>query len=182
MVRSRLHRPAHRAAHHQERQRSHRHPPDRKTDRDHATTPSALVGAARHRIKRNGPVDPEPFQLCRCAKAKVLLSRTDHNPKLRPVARPATIRVDLIGSNQCNALSIVAHGYTPVLGLCRRLIDTGINPATALHVYRGDTLCLIVRSVGQGARLEINGDGTGFRPRRQPDAASPMRLNGRGQQ
>ena len=41
-------------------------------------------------------------------------------------------------------------------------------------------LCLVVRSIGQAAALEINGDGTGFRPRRQPDAAPPMRLKRSG--
>jgi len=93
----------------------------------------------------------------------------------KPTAHPAQpawpVRAELIASHQCSASGIAAHGYTPVLGLCRKLIDSGINPATALHVYRGDTLCLIVRSIGAGARLEISGDGTGFRRLRQPDAA-----------
>jgi hypothetical protein len=35
-------------------------------------------------------------------------------------------------------------------------------------------LCLLVRSIGEAAELEINGDGTGFRRRRQPDAAPPI--------
>ena len=100
----------------------------------------------------------------------------------RPAAHPAQpwpVRAELVGSDQCSASRIVAHGYTPVLGLCRELVSIGINPATALHVYRGDLLCLVVRSIGDGAALEINGDGTGFRPLRQPDAAPPMRPNDR---
>jgi len=36
---------------------------------------------------------------------------------------------------------------------------------------------LIVRSIGEAAALEINGEGTGFRPRRQPDAGSPVAPN-----
>jgi hypothetical protein len=122
----------------------------------------------------------EPFKLFRCARAKVAVNRTDHNLKLRPAARPATIRAELIGSDTCRALNITVHGNAPVLALCRQLIETGIDPATALQAHRGGTLCLVVRSIGEAAALEINGDGTGFRPRRQPDAAPPMRLIGRG--
>jgi hypothetical protein len=44
-----------------------------------------------------------------------------------------------------------------------------------LWAYRGDTLALIVTSIGQGARLEVNARGTGFIPRRARRAASPMR-------
>jgi hypothetical protein len=35
-------------------------------------------------------------------------------------------------------------------------------------------LCLIVRSIGTAAALEINARGNGFRPRREADAASPI--------
>jgi hypothetical protein len=61
-----------------------------------------------------------------------------------------------------------------VLELCRRLLAAGYDPATLLLAYRGDMLCLIVRSIGEAAGLEINGDGTGFRRCRKPDAASPI--------
>jgi hypothetical protein len=74
----------------------------------------------------------------------------------------------------------VARGSAPVIALCRKLIDSGIDPATALHVYRGDILCLIVRSIGHAARLELNGHGTGFLPAPAGGTASPMRQNGRG--
>jgi len=33
-----------------------------------------------------------------------------------------------------------------------------------LTAYRGATLCLRVRSIGEGAALEIDGKGVGFRP------------------
>lgn len=88
------------------------------------------------------------------------------------------IRAALVGSQHCSALGIAAHSYAPVLNLCKLLVDTGINPATALHVYRGDMLCLIVRSIGTGARLEINAKGTGFIGRRAVRTAPPMPLNG----
>jgi hypothetical protein len=91
------------------------------------------------------------------------------------------IRAELTGDDTATALGITVHGHAPVLGLCRKLIDTGIDPATALHVYRGDMLCLIVRSIGQAARLELNGHGTGFLLSPEGGTAPPMRLNGRGQ-
>jgi hypothetical protein len=50
--------------------------------------------------------------------------------------------------------------------LCRQLIAAGLDPDRALEVYRGATLALTVRSIGEGARLEINPKGTGFAVRR----------------
>ena len=108
-----------------------------------------------------------------------MTTTNQHTAKLRAAARPAAIRAELIGSNACTALGLTVHGYAPVLASCRQLIDTGIDPATELHASRGDTLCLSVRSIGEAAALEMNGAGTGFRPAREPDAAPPMRRNGR---
>jgi hypothetical protein len=96
----------------------------------------------------------------------------DHHPA------QAQFFAELDGSDTCNACGIAGHGNAPVLDLCRRLVAAGFDPATPLKVYRGEILCLTVRSIGEGARLEINGEGSGFRPLRQPDAASPMRFGG----
>jgi hypothetical protein len=89
--------------------------------------------------------------------------------------RGGVIRADLIGSTTCSAVGIIANSPTPVQALCRRLVAAGHDPATPMHVYRGATLALTVRSIGEAAGLEIGGDGTSFRPRRKPDAASPVR-------
>ena len=108
------------------------------------------------------------------------MTTTDHHTaKLWPAARPATIRAKLIGSDACNALGIVAHGNTLVLASCRKLIDTGIDPATTLQAYRGDMLCLVVHSIGEAAGLRVNPHGTGFV---KADCACPTasRQNGRG--
>jgi len=109
-----------------------------------------------------------------------LLSKTDHIAKPRPAARSAPIRAALTGSDRCSALGIVARGNAPVLASCCKLIETGIDPETALHVYRGDMLCLTVHGIGEAARLEINSHGTGFIALRGRRTASPMRRNGRG--
>ncbi len=44
-----------------------------------------------------------------------------------------------------------------------------------MEVYRGATLALRIRSIGEAAGLEINAEGIGFRPARKPDAAPPVR-------
>ena len=80
------------------------------------------------------------------------------------------IVAQLSDSDTCTALGLTAQSTSPVLALCRQLVAAGHDPAQPLHVFRGNTLALIIRSIA--ARLEINGEGTGFRPRRQPDAGS----------
>jgi hypothetical protein len=74
------------------------------------------------------------------------------------------IRAELIGSDRCCAVGIVAHGTAPVLALCRALVTAGQDPNRPLHAYRSDVLCLCVRSVGEGARLTVEDDRHG-RPR-----------------
>jgi hypothetical protein len=90
------------------------------------------------------------------------------------------IRSELIGSDTCTALGVTAQGATPVLQLCRKLIEAGHDPAAAVHVFRGEVLALLVRSVGEAAGLEVNNKGTGFVPFRPVRAASPIRQNRRG--
>jgi hypothetical protein len=53
------------------------------------------------------------------------------------------------------------RSYAPVLALCRRLVDAGIDPATPLEVWRGGVLALTVRSIGAGAGLTVADDRLG---------------------
>jgi hypothetical protein len=89
--------------------------------------------------------------------------------------QPSPIRAELTGSSTCTALGLSVRANSPVLGLCRRLIEAGYDPATPLQAYRGDTLCLVIRSIGEAAALEINSAGTGFFRHRGARAASPVR-------
>jgi hypothetical protein len=84
------------------------------------------------------------------------------------------IRAELTGSDICAALGVTIRSTTPVLALCRRLIEAGHDPATQLEACRGSTLCLRVRSIGEAAALETNAKGTGFAPRRAVRAARPL--------
>jgi hypothetical protein len=87
------------------------------------------------------------------------------------------IRAELIGSNACSALGITARGHAPVLALCQLLIEAGHDPNRPLLAYRGDTLCLRVRSIAEGAALAVEDDRRGtprFRRRRaRGDGAAP---------
>jgi hypothetical protein len=90
----------------------------------------------------------------------------------------APIIAMLDGSHTCSALGVTARSPTPVLALCRRLLETGIDGDRPLHVYRGDVLALIVISVAQGAALEVNSAGTGFIARRERRAGPYVRKSG----
>lgn len=86
-----------------------------------------------------------------------------------------SVRAELIGDDTARADGIVGHGNCPILKLCRMLVDAGRDPATPLEAWRNDVLCLTVRSIGIGAKLELNADGTGFRRCRcQPDRGLPV--------
>jgi hypothetical protein len=77
------------------------------------------------------------------------------------VKSQAAIRADLLGDNTCTALGIVAEANTPVLAMCRKLIAAGHGPTTRLEAYRGNVLCLWVRSLGEAARLTVKAMGNG---------------------
>jgi hypothetical protein len=79
-----------------------------------------------------------------------------------PSSAIAAVRAELIGANCAIAPGIKAHSPSPVLALCRDLVEAGHDPATPLHAYRGDTLCLRIKSIGQAAQLEPSPTGIGF--------------------
>jgi hypothetical protein len=89
--------------------------------------------------------------------------------------KPATaLRAELIGDDQATALGIEAWSAAPVLDLRRKLVAAGHDPVSALHAYRGRTLSLIVRSIGETASLDvIDGRFQKWHPRK-PSVASPI--------
>ena len=75
--------------------------------------------------------------------------------------------------------------YAPVFDLCRGLVAAGFAPACPLEAWRGETLCLRVRSISEGAQLTVADDRHGTpRLRRQQGcpqryaAGSPVRQTG----
>lgn len=87
------------------------------------------------------------------------------------------LRAELVKDDTCIALGIKSTGQAPVISLCRKLIEAGHEPATPLHAYRGNTLAIRVRSIGEAANLELASGGT-FRAARKPHAAPPIRFRG----
>lgn len=73
------------------------------------------------------------------------------------------IRAEFSGSNRCEALGLVAVANAPALKLCRMLLAAGHDPESALHVYRGETLSLRIRTIREGAELMV----------KQPNHGSP---------
>jgi len=62
----------------------------------------------------------------------------------------------LAGSSKCSAEGITARGPSPVLALCRKLVEAGFDTRRPLHAYRDDTLALCVKSIGAGAKLTVD--------------------------
>jgi hypothetical protein len=65
------------------------------------------------------------------------------------------IRADLHGSTLATTGDLSACSFSPVIELCRMIVEEGHDPSTPMEVYRGDTLCLQIRSIGEAAGLEV---------------------------
>jgi len=86
-----------------------------------------------------------------------------------------TINATLFRSKVCTADGITARGVAPILGLCRRLIAAGYAPGSELECFRDGVLAVRIRTIGEGAALEVNGEADGFRPFRGPAPAPYVR-------
>jgi hypothetical protein len=102
-----------------------------------------------------------------------------HNSINADQSQTQALRAELTGSHTCTAAGLVGRGATPVLSLCRQLLAAGLDADSALEVYRGTTLAVRVRRIGEAAAIEIASDGIGFRAARNPDAAPLVRKTGR---
>ena len=87
----------------------------------------------------------------------VLLDRLS-KPDQRKHAMAEIIHAELSGSDTCTAEGYTIRANAPVLALCRKLVDVGYDPTRPLHAYRGNTLCLKIRSIGEGAKLAVRED------------------------
>jgi hypothetical protein len=72
------------------------------------------------------------------------------------------IRADLIGSDTAVALGLIINSSSPVLALCRALVEAGHDPAIPLEAYRGNVLCLRVRSIGEASNSTATGPALGM--------------------
>jgi hypothetical protein len=73
--------------------------------------------------------------------------------------------------------TIAVHIGSPVLALCRKLVEAGYPSSAEVECYRGETLSLRVRSIGEAAGLYVAATTTGrpvFRREHNRAPASPM--------
>ena len=102
--------------------------------------------------------------------------------ELKPSCNSSPVRAELSGSDTCTALGITAKADSPILALCRKLIEAGHDPAAPLEAYRGNTLALRVKSIGQDAALRVGTGGNGapiFAPMPGADIAPLVRQSRR---
>jgi hypothetical protein len=70
-----------------------------------------------------------------------------------------TIIAHLSSDTYATALGLTVRSPSPVLSLCRKLSEVSTYASSApLEAYRGATLCLRVRSIGEGAQISVNGN------------------------
>jgi hypothetical protein len=95
------------------------------------------------------------------------------------LAEPQTpIVCHIIGSDRCASGGLVVKHKAPVLAMCRKLIEAGYDPERPLEAYRGETLCLKIRTIAEGARLTVEEGPNGPRLvpfRKLADAKRPAR-------
>ena len=85
----------------------------------------------------------------------------------------AVIIGQLSGDDTCMAAGLSVVGITTVLDLCRMLVQRGDDHKMPMEVFRHGVLALRIRSIGEAAKLEINGKGTRFKKCRQPVGTAP---------
>jgi hypothetical protein len=91
---------------------------------------------------------------------------------------PKTIQAELAFDDTATAMGITVRSGSPVLALCRHLIEQGYPPGARLECFRGSVLCLRVRSLAEGAALEVSAHGIGFIAARERRAGPPVRWPG----
>jgi len=130
------------------------------------------MAKVKRKNKADRTYDGKPHQ--RFVRRRRRASRSRSNDKAQPSSKPEPIRATLSGSETCTAIGLAVRDVAPVLKLCRVLIEVGYDPATPLLAYRGDTLCLKVRAIGEAAELEPSPRGGGFVRRPDVRAGSPV--------
>ena len=93
------------------------------------------------------------------------------------------MRANLADDDTATAAGITVTGASPVLALCHKLLTAGYDPAMPLEVYRGETLALRVRSIGEAAGLRVTADVTGrpiFKREETRATASLVSYSGQG--
>jgi hypothetical protein len=99
--------------------------------------------------------------------------------KLHGTTALAVISATLSGSDTAFAEGMTVRSRTPAIVLCRALVGAGYDPTTPMHVFRGETLALTVRSIGEAARLRVGSHGVGFERDPECGPRPPVRFPSR---
>ena len=92
------------------------------------------------------------------------------------------IRAELSTMDTCTAAGLTVHARAPVLTMCREMLAAGLDPDSALDVYRNGLLALRIRAIGEAAKLTVEDGRDGvprFRRWKAPPSVGPtppMRL------
>ena len=73
-----------------------------------------------------------------------------------------TLRIELSSdtiASVSSASSLAVHIGSPVIALCRKLVEAGYPSSAEIECYRGETLSLHVRSIGEAAKLYVAATG-----------------------
>ena len=132
-------------------------------------------------VRRNGVGPALGFSKCEAGKVVNSIDECERTSSRTPNSKQAAIRAELAWSDTATALGIVARSNSPVITLCRMLLEAGCDPATPLEAWRASTLSLRIRSIGEAAKLRVNPKGTAFiKAVFAVPTAPPIRPNGRG--
>jgi hypothetical protein len=101
------------------------------------------------------------------------VARNIKKTRKRPLSAAATFRAELTGDDICSVLGVTVQTSSPILALCRKLIEVDRDPSTSLEVYRKNILCVRITSIGQAAQLEPSPTGVGFVRRHSRLRAAP---------
>ena len=93
-------------------------------------------------------------------------------------AAVGAIVAELIGSDTIVCAGQTTISPTPILDLCRELIAEGFDAKASLIACRNGVPAVTVTAIGEAARLEVNGKGSGFTT---VGRAPPIRKNESGQ-
>src|SRR5262245_50277091 len=68
------------------------------------------------------------------------------------------VYAELTGDDTCTCSGLTVRANAPALAMCRQLLAAGLDPDTAMEVYRSGILALKVRSIGEAAKLAVRDD------------------------
>jgi hypothetical protein len=149
----------------------------------HQGVPPDASDAGRHVAPHS---TPEIRLLCGCDDHVGSLHKTEGLEFVTDAPLPIhACLIEIGGIAECSACGITVRGASPVIALCRKLIEAGYDPARPMEIFRGPVLALRARSIGEAARLKVSTAGNGaptfvIDPEYGGVTASPVRKNNHG--